>query len=219
MADAEIWKDIEGYEGLFAINNLGEVKSQNRYLPMPNGGYKLVYGKTIKQYQSKNGYCVVVLGTKHSNRKRYYVHRLVAKAFPEICGEWFEGCEVDHINTIRNENIATNLKIVTSSENANNPLTIKHQRSAKIGKKMSEDFCKKQSEIHQGKKHSDTTKHKISKANKRAVTQILPDGTELFSYFSAIDASQDLGINRKSINNCCLGKQKTAGGFKWRYAS
>lgn len=214
----EIWKDIHDYEGKFVINNLGEVKSQNRYLPMPNGGYKLVSGKTIKQYQNKNGYCVVVLGTTHSNKKRYYVHRLVAQAFPEICGEWFEGCEIDHINTIRNDNIATNLKVVTCSENANNPLTVEHQRSAKIGKKRTENFCKKQSELHKGKKLSEITKHKISKANKKAVTQILPNGTEFSSYFSATDASQDLGINRKSINNCCLGKQKTAGGYIWRYA-
>ena len=212
----EIWKDIPGYEGL-QVSNLGEIKTQNRCLPMPNGGYKTVYGRIIKQYLTKNGYSVVILGTTHTDRKRYYVHRIVAKAFPEICGEWFDGCEIDHVNTIRNDNTATNLKVVSCSENANNPLTIEHQSSAKIGKKMTEDFCKKQSEIHQGKKHSDTTKRKISKVLKKAIIQISPEGTELFCYFSAIDASQDLGINRKSINNCCLGKQKTAGGFIWKY--
>jgi hypothetical protein len=28
-----------------------------------------------------------------------------------------------------------------------------------------------------------------------------------------------LNINRKSISNVCKGKQKTAGNFKWEYAS
>ena len=39
---AEIWKDIEGYEGLYQVSNLGRVKriSANRILsPAKNFGY------------------------------------------------------------------------------------------------------------------------------------------------------------------------------------
>lgn len=54
------------------------------------------------------------------------MHRLVAKAFPEICGEWFEGCVVDHINTVKDDNRAVNLKVCTQKENCNNELTRKN---------------------------------------------------------------------------------------------
>ena len=36
-------------------------------------------------------------------------------------------------------------------------------------------------------------------------------------YKSLIDASNDTGINRMCIGNCCKGKQKTAGKFHWKY--
>lgn len=33
---------------------------------------------------------------------------------------------------------------------------------------------------------------------------------------STSDASKELNINKSSINNCCAGRYKTAGGFIWR---
>ena len=212
----EVWKPIIGFDGLVETSNFGRVRTLDRSIHMPNGGTRIIQGRIIKQYLS-NGYCIVFLGFTHETRTSYYVHRLVARAFPEICGEWFDGCEIDHINTIKNDNVATNLKVVTPSENANNPLTVKHQREVKLGKKMSEDFRKKVSEAQKGKKRSNITKLRISKALKKPIVQILQNGTEFCCYFSATDASSDLGISRKSINNCCLGKQKTAGGFGWSY--
>lgn len=44
------------------------------------------------------------------------VSHLIAKAFPEICGEWFEGCEVHHIDKTPNNNIVSNLKIMSHEE-------------------------------------------------------------------------------------------------------
>ena len=33
----EIWKDIEGYEGLYQVSNLGRVKSLKRFVNSKNG--------------------------------------------------------------------------------------------------------------------------------------------------------------------------------------
>lgn len=46
----------------------------------------------------------------------HYVHQEVAKAFPEICGEWFEGCEVHHKDGNTENNEATNLIVCTKEQ-------------------------------------------------------------------------------------------------------
>ena len=38
----------------------------------------------------------------------------IAKANPEMCGEWFEGCEVHHINWIENDDRPENLVCLNS---------------------------------------------------------------------------------------------------------
>jgi hypothetical protein len=68
----EIWKDIEGYKGLYQISNLGQVKSLN-------------YSNTreIKKLslcKQSNGYLVCLL-YRNGNRKTYKIHRLVAQTF------------------------------------------------------------------------------------------------------------------------------------------
>lgn len=66
----EIWKDIEGYEGLYQISNKGRVKSFYNH----NG--KIFVKPNIDVW----GYERVDL-SKNKNEKHYKVHRLVAKAF------------------------------------------------------------------------------------------------------------------------------------------
>lgn len=50
------------------------------------------------------------------NQKNHYVSRLVAKAFPEICGEWFEGCEVHHKDRDKSNNSVENLLVMTKEQ-------------------------------------------------------------------------------------------------------
>ena len=69
MKNNEIWKDIEGYEGLYQVSNLGRVKS-------------IYYDKEriLKPGKNTKGYLQVHL-CKNGERKEYTVHRLVAKVF------------------------------------------------------------------------------------------------------------------------------------------
>ena len=108
----ERWKDIENYEGLYRISSLGRVKSLNY-----NHTGK---AKIMKPSINKYGYLGINL-CKDGKMKKFYVHRLVAQAF--ISNDISERDCIDHINTIKTDNRACNLKWVTPKENSNNPLT------------------------------------------------------------------------------------------------
>ena len=71
-------------------------------------------GKLLKLVKDKSGYIKVNITDKNHKGKNIGVHRLVAKAFiPNTENK----SEVDHINTIRSDNRAENLRWVTPFEN------------------------------------------------------------------------------------------------------
>lgn len=47
----------------------------------------------------------------------FTVHRLVAMAFPDICGVLKEGYQVDHINGVRDDNRVENLRCISAYDN------------------------------------------------------------------------------------------------------
>lgn len=96
----ELWKDIEGYEGLYQVSNLGRVKSLKK-------------GKILKQHDNGKGYMQVGLW-KNNKGKCYYVHRLVSEAFvdnPE------NKPQINHKDKNKTNNCVYNLEWVTCKEN------------------------------------------------------------------------------------------------------
>lgn len=136
----ETWKPIKGYEGLYEVSNLGNVRSVDRYV-MNGNRYCLLKGKPRKPYFISTGYLRVKLF--NGQGKKYLIHRLVAEAF--IPNPKNLPC-IDHINTIKTDNRAENLRWCSYKENSNNPLTKEHL------------ICKKNKSVYyideQGKKIS-----------------------------------------------------------------
>lgn len=83
---------------------------------------KLVQSKIHK---NSRGYLMV-----HSKLNDTLVHRILYETF--VCNIP-NGFEIDHINTIRNDNRLANLRLVTHAENNGNPLTRLHMSNSKIG--------------------------------------------------------------------------------------
>lgn len=51
----------------------------------------------------------------------------------------------------------------------------------------------------------------------KSVEQYLPNGIFIESYHSITEASKRTGIDISNISSACNGKQKTAGGFVWKF--
>lgn len=114
----EEWRSIKGYEDCYDVSNLGNVKSKERIVNSGNGAHRLIKERILKTAKGHNGYYLVTFKGKTQR-----VNRLVAQAFPEICGEWFDECQVEHINCDKTDNRAINLRCCTCKDNANNPIT------------------------------------------------------------------------------------------------
>lgn len=107
--EKETWKAIDGYEGIYEVSTMGRVKS-------------LKTNRIMKTWQHNCGYENVTL-SNNKVKKKYRINRLVGIAFPEICGEYFEGCEYGHKNCNRTDNRAANIYVCTHKENMNHPIT------------------------------------------------------------------------------------------------
>ena len=97
----------------------------NGFIVKDNGTIKNKFGNVIGT-KKLNGYITVTL-----NGKQLLAHRIVWKAFN---GEIPEGMEIDHINTIRDDNRLENLRLVSSSENKRNPITIERYKKSNKNK-------------------------------------------------------------------------------------
>ena len=109
------WKPIKGYEGIYEVSDEGEVRSLDRPLKTSilHVSERIVKGKILKQNAKQNGYKTVDLCIENKP-KTTLVHRLVADAFMPIPDNLRF---VNHKDSNRANNAASNLEWVTSSEN------------------------------------------------------------------------------------------------------
>lgn len=97
----EEWREIEGYEGLYSVSNMGRVRNDKKEL--------------ILQPRNLNGYQRVAL-YKDKKPTDYFIHRLVAEAFilnPD------NKPQINHRNEMKNDNRVENLEFCTPKENSN----------------------------------------------------------------------------------------------------
>ena len=101
----EIWKDIVGYEGLYQVSNLGNVKRINFFKKE----------RFVIPCSKGSGYLYVSL-SKNNKQKNFYIHRLVATAFIENPDNL---PVINHKDENRSNNIVDNLEWCTQKYNCN----------------------------------------------------------------------------------------------------
>lgn len=107
----EVWRDIAGYEGWYAISNYGNVRRER------TGGATYV-GRVLKPCFSGTKYGYVSL-FKSGNEFKQRVHQLVALHF---IGPVPEGKQVNHKDGNKQNNQSDNLEYLSTAEN------LKHAR-------------------------------------------------------------------------------------------
>lgn len=105
--EIEIWKDVFGYEGLYRVSNMGNVKSLGNGLTHKTE-------KILKPHKSRK-YIKVIL-SKNGVVKNHLVHKIEWEAF---YGEIPEGYQVNHIDEKPENNRLDNLCLMTPKENCN----------------------------------------------------------------------------------------------------
>lgn len=190
----EEWKEIDGTNGVYEISNTGKVRSNN-YLG--HGSQKEIALQT-----DQKGYLRTRIYVGNI-RKSIKVHREVAKAFipnPECKPE------VNHKDGNKKNNCVDNLEWVTASEN-------EYHAYANGLKEKAREHCKQM-----GKKFSREILSKYVEQRKTQVIAIAEDGS-VMEFESQREAAQQLGIQQPNIHKCLTGERKTAGGYKWEYAT
>lgn len=202
---SNIWKTIEGFED-YEVSDCGEVRNKNTK--------HLLVGSV-----DKCGYARVLL---RNNGNRYYKlrHRLVADAF--IPNPENKPC-VDHIDTIRTNNVVTNLRWVTHKENSNNELSRKHYSDAKTEwwKDESRREWMRESKIGEknpnwGKKFSQEYIEKYIKHLQKKVYQYTTEGELVEEYISLNEAARINGYDSGNLSRSCRSG-RISYGYIWSY--
>lgn len=167
-----------------------------------------VFSKISNRYignKNKKGYIQVTLQGDDGKKYCYKLHRLI---YESANGKIPNGYEIDHINTVRDDNRISNLRCVTHKENSNNPLTLKNFSEAQKGEKHPMF----------GKQHSEETKNKIGQAHSKQCAKLDKVTNEILEVLPCTrEFERRYGYSQASISKCCNGKYKTAYGYKWQY--
>ncbi|MBO2727262.1 NUMOD4 domain-containing protein [Lactiplantibacillus plantarum] len=118
VIEAEIWRDVKGYNGAYQVSSMGRVRSTDRIINLTNGNQRHVSGHVICSHDNGLGYMQVNLMDESHKLHAMLVHKLVLDTFMPLSDiEASTLTDVDHIDNDRANNRLSNLRRVTHADN------------------------------------------------------------------------------------------------------
>lgn len=167
----EIWKDVEEFDFLYQISNMGRLKSKERKVnsKIQKCGYRIISEKIKLAQDNGNGYKQYYIQI-NKIRRLQYVHRLVANYFiPNLENKK----QVNHKNGIKSDNRVGNLEWCTQSENTAHAVKNKLMKSGE-----------------------DSVHSKLTKQNVLCIRRLY----RINPKFSKSDVSRKLGVRDSTIH-------------------
>lgn len=178
-----------------------KIKEYPQYEVSNMGGWRNIEKNKQPKGRISNGYISVCTGR---NTKEMGLHTIVAKYFPEICGEWFDGCQVHHKNFNKLDNRAENLIVLTKEEHHKLHYKTAPDTFTKPSKKRNENISK-------------ALKGRKAIEKYIPVIQINKNNILVGLFESGFAAAKRMNKSQGNISSCCKGSLKYAYGYKWRY--
>lgn len=194
----EVWKDIEGYEGLYQVSNEGRIKSLAREWVAGDRNSKQYHDEMImKQSCDDRGYKMVCL-SKDGGRITKKVHKLVALAFIE---------NPDNLPQVNHKD-----------ENKENNFVFINEDGSVDLEKSNLEWCTLEYNVKYGTRTERTSKK---------VYQYTLDGELVKIWPSTAECGRN-GFSQTKVSDCCnggffshsRGKWHTVNshkGYKWSY--
>lgn len=189
----EIWKDISGYEGIYQVSNMGNVRSLDR---LDNRG-RITHGRELAHKRDGGNYHQVAL-CKDGKQIYRHIHRLVCEAFlPNPDNK----PTVNHIDENKDNNRLDNLEWATYKENAHHGTRMArcygHRDYRAIGRKIAEGYRRN--------------------GRCRKVMQCDITGRPVREFEAIVDASETLETTPTAIRYA-VDHQTVFKGYRWKFA-
>lgn len=183
----EEWRPIKGFEGLYEVSCLGNIRSVSRICKMKNGKKRFHRGRVLRPGEDGSGYLFVVLRKdgRNYNKKN---HRAVAEAF--VTRPEDEFCVVNHKDENAKNNRADNLEWCSERYNLNY--------------------------MHRRTKETETRGTKVAQYSKKGELIAMYPSIGEASRKTGINRSSIGAILRYDTKTNFWGKPRTSGGYIWR---
>lgn len=144
------WLQIKGFEGLYEVNDLGEIYSLGRVRKARNQHKEYLMIKKPKKLspgKNRSGYLSVVLYDKNGTKKTMKLHRIVAIAFIQN-PKPSEYNMINHIDGNKLNNKVENLEWCNNSENVQHAFDNNLSKATYGNAKLTKDDVYKIRELH-----------------------------------------------------------------------